>query len=369
MPIQRPTVDQLRNKGLNYFRVNAGVANSVRYESTFLFPFFSAIAVMADLLLTFIERLYLDRWITTASEEALIRYHLPLTRVQRIDAAFAIGTITFTGADGVNIPINTFVTSDSGLRFKTTATGAIASGSVVLSAEAENTGASYNIENLSTMFLETIISGVDATATSSAFTGGLDLEPLDSWRSRMINSISDRLGAGSKLDIEGWIQDALGDVKGFAFGRYPANGAVTITYVNQDPDDILPTSGGLATALNFVNERVSLGADVQTLTPIAYPMDYIIKIDPNTTEQQNAILASLKEFYMLNSQPSLITAASPSLFSLSLSKIREAISIAAGEARHDITALRHSGVNIEAEEIEIPDGELAVLGTVTFEGY
>jgi uncharacterized phage protein gp47/JayE len=371
MPIDRPTEEEIRDLGLNLMRQKAGSSFIARYQATFIYPLFAAFAKMIDLLFAYVDRVFKDRWIYSATEEALYNRHLPFTQVQRIDAAKATGQITFTGSDDAEIPADTFVVTNEGLRFKTLASATIASGSALVNAEAENVGLSYNVLQNATLFLETDIQGIDETATVAAnFTGGKDIESVDSWRDRMRDRVSKRSGTGSKSDILGWITDAIGDVRGFSFGRYPENGKISISYVALNPDNIAPTSQNLTTAQTYVQARVSQDVIVETISPASRPFDFILRIDPNTQEVRDAIQNSLKEWFMLNSEVSVDQGGGNNdLYKIPISQLREAISIAAGEVRHELTQVAYSGTPETGTEIIIPHQNLASLGNITYQSY
>ena len=167
---------------------------------------------------------------------------------------------------------------------------------------AENVGADYNLALNTTLFLESEVVGINESGTLSvATTGGKDLESLESWRTRMIDSQANKTGTGSKSDIIGWIEDSLGDVRGQVFPRTPANGEIQITYVTLNPEQISPTTGGLSTALSYVQDRVEDGAT--------------------------------------------------------------------NEVKHEVSQVSYAGTPFTDEAIELPNGVLASLGTITWQGY
>jgi uncharacterized phage protein gp47/JayE len=367
MPIEKPSKDTIRDIGINTFRSLTGSSFTAKYQQSFIYPFFSALAEMVNLAILYVQRTYLDRWIFSASEEALYERHLPTYKVERIQAAFASGSVTFTGTNGSTIPIDTFLVSLTGLRFKTTASGVISAGVATVTAIAESVGVDYNQAATSELFLEVDIAGIDDSAVVAAggIIGGRDLEGLESWRYRMRDSIANTFGTGSVSDIQRWITETLGDVRPFVFPRYPANGEITISYVAQDPETIEPETGKLGAAQVAVRDRVEAGVLVSTLDPTAHPLDFTIRISPNELAVQNAIEAGLREYFMLNSSPSLT--AFP--YAMPVSQIREAISIASGEAKHELVQIAFTGTPITGDSIAVPNGKLAIVGDISWLSY
>jgi uncharacterized phage protein gp47/JayE len=367
MPIEKPSKETFRDLGINTFRSLTGSSFTAKYQQSFIYPFFSAIAEMLNLIVLYVQRTYLDRWIFSASEEALYERHLPTYKIDRVQAAFASGSVTFTGTNGSTIAADTFVVSNTGLRFKTTASGVIAAGTATIAVIAENVGVDYNTAATAELFLETDIAGVDESATVAVggLIGGRDLEDLESWRYRMRDSVSNSFGTGSVTDIQRWITEELGDVRAFVFPRQPANGEITISYVAQDPAEISPETGKLGAAQVAVAARIEAGVIVNYLDPVSYYLDFIIKIDPNSLAIQQAIEAGLREYFMLNSSPSLT--AYP--YAMPVSQIREAISISAGETKHQLIQIANAGTPLTGESIAVPNNKLATVGSITWQSY
>jgi len=367
MPIEKPSKETFRDLGINTFRSLTGSSFTAKYQQSFIYPFFSAIAEMLNLIVLYVQRTYLDRWIFSASEEALYERHLPTYKVDRVQAAFASGSVTFTGTNGSTIAADTFVVSNTGLRFKTTSSGVISTGTATIAVIAENVGVDYNTAATAELFLETDIAGVDESATVAVggLIGGRDLEDLESWRYRMRDSVSNSFGTGSVTDIQRWITEELGDVRAFVFPRQPANGEITISYVAQDPAEISPETGKLGAAQVAVAARIEAGVVVNYLDPVSYYLDFIIKIDPNSLAIQQAIEAGLREYFMLNSSPSLT--AYP--YAMPVSQIREAISISAGETKHQLIQIANAGTPLTGESIVVPNNKLATVGSITWQSY
>lgn len=86
----------------------------------------------------------------------------------------ATATVTFSGVNGVVVPVNTAVQTVGGLIFRTTEAVTIAFGSADAGVEAENVGADYNVAagEISTMQTATMAT----IQSSTAATGGSDAE-------------------------------------------------------------------------------------------------------------------------------------------------------------------------------------------------
>ncbi|NVZ27721.1 baseplate J/gp47 family protein [Pseudomonas gingeri] len=86
--------------------------------------------------------------------------------------------------------------------------------------------------------------------------------------------------------------------------------------------------------------------------PIADPLNLAVKLSPNTAAVQSAVRAEVADLIVRDSKPG-----SPIL----ISRLRESVSIAAGEADNQITA--------PTADIAHPTGHMAVPGTITYSSF
>lgn len=90
-------------------------------------------------------------------------------------------------------------------------------------------------------------------------------------------------------------------------------------------------------------------ADVNVLAPTAVPLDFTIHVDPDTASVRAAVEAELVDLLAREGSPG---------GTLRLSRIREAISRAAGESFHTMT--------VPAADVTLTGLQLSTLGTITW---
>ena len=116
---------------------------------------------------------------------------------------------------------------------------------------------------------------------------------------------------------------------------------------NADP---FPTAGAVAVVQAKIDlERPVTAKNSLAFAPFDNPMAVSMEILPNTPAVQASVTTALEELILREAEPG---------GTLLISKIREAISTAAGELNHVLT--------VPAADVTVAAGELTTLGTVTF---
>jgi uncharacterized phage protein gp47/JayE len=90
-------------------------------------------------------------------------------------------------------------------------------------------------------------------------------------------------------------------------------------------------------------------AEVFIVAPVADPLDMNIKLSPSTTTVQNAVRAELADLIDRDSAPA---------GAILISRLREAVSLAAGENNNQIVS--------PTADVAHATGHMATLGALTF---
>ncbi|WP_429541744.1 baseplate J/gp47 family protein [Pseudomonas monsensis] len=98
--------------------------------------------------------------------------------------------------------------------------------------------------------------------------------------------------------------------------------------------------------------RRPVTAEVFVAAPIADPLNMAVKLSPNTAAVQAAVRAEISDLIDRDSKPG-----SPIL----ISRLREAVSVAAGESDNAITS--------PTADVAHATGHMAVPGTITFSSF
>jgi uncharacterized phage protein gp47/JayE len=236
--------------------------------------------------LTFIaEQLFPD----TALREWLERHGF-IWGVDRKAAAFAIGTFTFSGVNATVIPAGTAVARDSdGIEYTTDALGTIAGGVANIAATASEAGVAGNMTDPTDVSLVEPIAGITGVVLNGDFADGADEETDEDYRARILFRIQEPPAGGTAADFIRWAEEVSGVDKAWSFPITPSAGAVTVAYLG---------TAAAATVEAHIETLMPVTTDlfIVKLTGSAYivPFDIYIQLDPNTAEQQAAIVANLE---------------------------------------------------------------------------
>ncbi|MBI5435958.1 MAG: baseplate J/gp47 family protein [Nitrosomonadales bacterium] len=203
----------------------------------------SDFAVRANAVASSIEGLYEhQKWIVRqffpdTSDSDYLERHASLRGITRKAAAFATGTIRFSGTAGSNVPIGTEAKTNSGIAFVATASGVIgAGGTVDIAAQAVLAGLAGNQAADTALTLSAAPSGVLAQASIVAMTGGTDIESDAELLARVLYDLRLPPLGGAKHDYFAWAMEVPGVADAYVFTQRRAINGV---------DVVIETAGGL----------------------------------------------------------------------------------------------------------------------------
>jgi uncharacterized phage protein gp47/JayE len=290
----------------------------------------------------------------TAEKEWLERW-ARIWGITRKPASFAAGSVTFTGANGSVIPSGTIVQRQDGLQYAAQAEATITAGTLSVPVLAVTPGAGSNTEAGVRLILLQPVTGVQSSVTVAA--GGLvdgeDVESDERLLARLLQRIQEPPQGGSVADYVLWGLEVPGVTRVWVTPLAMGAGTVGVQFVtDDDPDGIIPEPAKVAEVQAYIESKRPVTAEVFVTAPIAVPLNMTIKLNPNTAPVRAAVLAELDDLISRDAAPG-----QPIL----ISRLREAVSIAAGEADNQITT--------PTANVTHTTGQMAVLGTVTFESF
>lgn len=297
---------------------------------------------------------YLD-WIAaqgmpdTADTEQLERWS-SIWGKQRKSAAQAAGTATFTGNSGSVIPSGTVLTRADGVEYATTEDGTIVDGSAVVAVAAAEAGADANADADTKLKLTTSVAGVSSTAVAGDITGGADVESDADLRARLLARIRQAPHGGADFDYTAWALEVSGVTRAWVYPMELGAGTVTVRVMTDDTtEDGIPDAETVEAVQTYLDEQRPVTAEVFVVAPVAVPMNPEIHLSPNTATVQAAVEAELADMLLREAEPGA---------TILISHLREAISIATGEADHVLVS--------PAADVDHGVGELATLGDITW---
>lgn len=354
MPFQRPTLTELIDRVANDISSRLiGVEGAVLRRSL------AGILARSEAGAVHLLYGYLD-WIAkqampdTAEDEYLDRWASIWLEQGRKAAAFAAGSVPVAGTDGSVIPAGWKIQRPDGVTYEVQADATIASGVATVSVVCDVAGVDGNVAIGTRMTLSQPITGVTSSSVLvSAITGGVDIESNTRLRERLLVAIRQPSQGGAEHDYINWALEVAGVTRAWCYPMAMGLGTVTVMFVvDDDPGGIIPDAPKVAEVLAYIEARRPVTAEVFVVAPVAAPLDATIKISPNTSAVQAAVTAELDDAITRDAEPNGTTY---------ISRLREAVSIATGEANNlfvtptaDVT---HSG------------GQIATPGTYTFQSF
>lgn len=349
MAFQRPTLAELVERISADFTSRLSLTGAVLRRSV-IHVLSRVVAGAAHMLHGHIE--FLSRQIFPDQSEAefLVR-HASLFGLTRTPATFATGNVTLTGSNGAVVPEGTVLQRADGRQYATTADATIASGTATVEVEALTAGEAGNALVGVTLTFVSPVAGVSATAAvaTGGLTAGTDEEADDALRARLLERMREPPHGGSRTDYIGWAKEVSGVTRVWVYPEELGAGTVTVRFVRDNDASIIPDAGEVADVQNHIDERRPVTAEVTVAAPVAAPLDFTIDISPDTTAVRQAVEAELRDLLAREAVPG---------GTILISRIREAISIAAGEADNALTS--------PSANVTHTAGQIAVMGTITW---
>lgn len=286
----------------------------------------------------------------TADAEILERW-ASIWNVSRKAASFAAGPVTLTGTTGAVVPGGTRLAAADGQEFETDTEVAIAAGTATAQITALTAGQAGNLAAGTAVTLVSPVAGVNAQATVAAggLVSGADAETDSALRTRLLARIQAPPHGGAEADYIAWALEVPGVTRAWVYPSELGLGTVTVRFVRDDDASIIPDAAEVAAVQAHLDSLRPVTADLTVVAPIAVPLNLTIQITPNTSTVQAAVQAELADLLRREAEPG---------GTILISHIREAISLAAGETNHVLTA--------PVADVTHTTGQIATLGTITW---
>jgi uncharacterized phage protein gp47/JayE len=359
MVLIRPTLEELKNRHENDIKSSLNITQFL--PNSFLKALSNATAGAISGLYGFLVNLskialpdqatgdFLNSWATVYG-------------VSRLAGSFSNGNVTFTGINGTSIPANTLIVGTNDIIYQTQALATIATGTATVAVQALTPGALGNLLAGVTLSILNPIAGIDTTVTVAAggLTAGADQETDQQLRDRIIQRIQAPPHGGNFEDYENWALSIAGIGKAWVLPLINGAGSVGIYVGTNDDDNLAPDAGKIAEVLNYISapNRKPVTAAVTVNAPTIISQDFELRITPDTAETRATVEASLKDLINRTRKPGVLVGNTVEGWTLLLSQIREAVSVAAGEIDNEVID--------PVADIEYDIGEVPELGVITW---
>jgi uncharacterized phage protein gp47/JayE len=351
MPFNRPTLSELIERAVSDLdsRIpgadarlrssNLGVlarVHSGAVHSLYGYLDFISRQIMPDTA----EAEYLERWAS-------------IWGISRKPAASACGWLTLTASRSTVISgASTWQRSDGALFIlDPNAVGPFIVPAMMLPVVAVVAGLGGNTAAGSTLTIVNPISGVDSAAIVFApgLTGASDIETDAELLARLLARIRNPPHGGAAFDYVAWALEVPGVTRAWCYPLYTGDGTVGIFFVCDNDASIIPNSAKVLLVQNYINTVRPVTAAATVYAPTAHTLNLTISVTPNTDDVKSAVTAELTDLLSRDSAPGA---------TIYLSRIREAVSLAAGETNNSVT--------LPAADFTSTAAQMAVLGAITW---
>ncbi|UVM65274.1 baseplate J/gp47 family protein [Pseudomonas sp. B21-009] len=267
----------------------------------------------------------------TADEDTLRRMARARLKRDRLAAVAASGTATFIGAVSALLDAGTLLQRDDGARFRVVATVKLTVAQGVAKLEALEAGLLGNTPAGTTLRLISPVLGLNEvfTVEEPGLQGGTEQESIETLRGRVIRSYQVIPHGGSKDDYVTWALEVAGVTRAWVVRRWMGPGTVGVFFVRDGDIDIIPNAEACAKVAAYIEKERPVTAEVYVQPPAEKPVQYQLKVTPDSSAVRRAVEAALIDLHNRESELGA---------ELLATHISEAISGAAGERDHALTA-------------------------------
>ncbi len=349
MPLARPTLAELidraaadieaelpgtdarlRRSNLNVFaRVHGGAMHS-------LYAYLQWLA--EQLMVDTAETVFLDRY-------------AGIWGVLRVPASFAEGLVAVTGSTGAVVPAGARLQRSDAATYTVSADATLVSGAASVAVVADVAGAAGNAGAGTQMSFAEPVPGVlgSAVVAAGGLSQGADREADDGLRARVLARIQQPPMGGAAADYVAWALEVPGVTRAWVYPLEGGVGTVVVRFVRDNDVGFIPDSTEVAAVQTYIGDRKPVTAAVTVLAPTAVALNMTIALTPNTLAVRTAAEAELIDLLKREAKPG---------GTILVSKLREAISVAAGESNHVLSA--------PSADVAHGAGQMPVLGTITW---
>lgn len=285
----------------------------------------------------------------TADQDALLR-HASLRGITRLPASIATGPVMLTGGLGAMLPAGAEARRPDDRRFRLVADAAIgAGGSLTADFAAVEPGAAGNTPQGTVLTLISPTPGILSASIVAAggIGAGADQEAPDALLARLLIRLREPPQGGARTDYAIWAKEVPGVDRVWVYPLYLGAGTVGVTFLG--PNAAIPSAPLVAAVLAAIEEKRPVTAQVFVFAPSAVPVSVTLAISPDTAATRATVSAALAAVFAEEAEPGA---------TVRVSRLSAAISSAAGENWHQITA--------PAADIALAAGEIATLGAVVW---
>jgi uncharacterized phage protein gp47/JayE len=303
------------------------------------------------LMYGFLEWAFKQIFVHSAESEYLLEW-ARVWGVSRKPAVSAQGLATVRGQIGAALMDDSLALGKNGQRYRlagitlTAVTGQV-------EVEAVEPGAAGNLPMGSKISLISPQAGItsELTIAEGCLAGGVDIESDDSLRSRLLKTIQSPPHGGNKADYELWALAVPGVENSLCYPTYAGVGSVAVAVWGDMGGDPVLSEAIVESAYDYIKTQapVTAGQGLHVFTPVTLPVNFTIKLTPDTPVNRENVVKELGDVFAAESKPGAM---------IPLTHLAEAISRSHGEWDHVLVSPTQ---NITPEIDALP-----IIGTVNW---
>lgn len=331
MPIARPTRSALLEDARAEIEARLPGADA-RLRRSLLDVWARVTSAQAHALFGFLEYHARQAFAQLADADGL-RRHAELYGVAELPADYARGSITLTGTAGQVVEQDSSLRRADGREYLTLAQATIGiGGSVDVAVIAVASGEDGNADVGTVLSFTSPVPGVNAAATvaSGGLTGAADPETDEGLRVRVLARIQQPPAGGTVYDYQARAKLYPGVTDVFVNSAQYGAGTVGVAPLFYDRVSPIPLAGDVSAIQALVTDPAfkPVCATVTTYALTAQAQAFTLHIVPDTAAVRAAVISELNALFRREATPGGV---------LLISRIREAISAAAGETDYTLT--------------------------------
>jgi uncharacterized phage protein gp47/JayE len=284
-------------------------------------------------------------------DESWLYRHAAMKRCPRKDAVAASGFMRWDGVtNGLKVSAGSVIQRDDLVQYIAQADATSAGGVLRVPITCSVTGMAGNVDDGEALSLVTPVNGLPSGGMADTITGGFDVEDLEVWRARVLERYYWTPQGGADGDYVIWAKEVAGITRAWTYRHWMGTGTVGVMVASSDLINPILDDVTVAEAQAHIEPLAPVaGSDLYVFKATKKTVDFTIDLNPDNESTRSTVEAELLSFLLRDGYPE---------GTLELSRINEAISIAAGELSHTLIS--------PAENIPIAKNELAVMGNITW---
>lgn len=260
-------------------------------------------------------------------------------------AVAATGLAMVTGSSGALVDAGQRYRSKDGRHYVVDESVELVAGRASLKMVSEDVGALGNIE-VGTLTAVTPVLGVNAEAVigPDGIVGGAEKESIEAVRARVKAAFKNPSKVGNGADFVEWALEVPGVTRAWPLPRWMGPGTFGLAFVRDGDPDIIPTAAQVAEVQAHLDKRRPVTAEVYALPPEALPLNFSLRLKPDSTALRAAVEQSLRVLIDDEAGPGE---------TLLITHVRAAISNTPGETDH-VLSEPMTDVVIGVNQVAVP---------------